>query len=253
MRSPAPAPSPARSSSSAWRIARPRVLSRAAVRELDRRASEEYGIPSALLMENAARASADCALELLGRLGARPDGEPVLVVCGPGNNGGDGMALARTLHNRAWPVRCCFAAELGALERLSADARLQARLLSSHGLALEPLTTVEQARTLEPASRRAPLVVDALFGTGASRALGAEHRALVRCLNETARCVLALDLPSGLDADSGRVLGALVRAHATISFAALKPGLLRGAGPRSAGELWAAEIGIPRALLEASA
>jgi len=253
MRSPAPAFSPLRSGSCGWRSARPLVLTRAAVRELDRRASEECGIPSALLMENASRASADCAQELLARAGARPGGEPVLVVCGPGNNGGDGMALARTLHNRGWPVRCVFAAALDTLERLSADAQLQARLLRSHGLALEQLTTLEQARALEPAAKRAPLAVDALFGTGASRALGPVHRELVRVLNESARCVLALDLPSGLDADTGRVLGALVRAHATISFAALKPGLLRGAGPRSAGELCVAEIGIPRALLEAHA
>jgi NAD(P)H-hydrate epimerase len=246
-------------------------LSRAAVRALDLRASEEYGLPSALLMENAARASADCAQDLLERgrsrqrSRARPSSEaragtdsarerePVLVLCGPGNNGGDGMALARSLHNRAWPVRVVLAAELAALERSSADVQLQLRLLRAHGVALEPLSTVEHARALEPVLKRAPLVVDALFGTGASRALGPAHRALVRGVNEHARCVLALDLPSGLEADTGRVLGAVVRAHATISYAALKPGLLRGAGPRSAGELCVAEIGIPRALLEASA
>ena len=219
------------------------------VRELDRRAIEEYGIPSIVLMENAGRACAEEALALLGDGAA----EPVLVLCGPGNNGGDGLVIARTLFNRGVPVRACLAAPIGRLEERSADGRTNARMWRGLGTELHELADAAQLAAARPWFERAPLVVDALFGTGLTRPLEGHYAALVRAAAAAPAPVLAVDLPSGLDADTGAVLGAAVPAAVTVTFIAPKPGFTAGEGPRLCGRVVVAEIGIPRPLLEESA
>lgn len=221
------------------------VLSRAAVRALDRRTIEEYGLPGLVLMENAGRAAADEAQRMLAA--ARG---PVLVLCGPGNNGGDGLVVARTLRNRGYSVRACF---VGPEERLAAggaDFRTNLRLWRGLG---EPFEAVAEPARLAAPLAAAALVVDGLFGTGLTRALGEPWLGAIRALNAARRAVLALDLPSGLDADTGAELGAAVRADVTLTFAARKSGLLTGSGPALAGRVVVAEIGIPRAWIAAAA
>jgi NAD(P)H-hydrate epimerase len=223
------------------------VLSRAAVRELDRRAIEEHGIPSIVLMENAGRACAEEASRLLG--GSRG---PVLVLCGPGNNGGDGLVIARTLWNRGVEVKAVFVGPVDGLEQGSADFATNLRLWSGLGRTLEVVSSPREAEELGPRLARAALVVDALFGTGLARELGEPWRSAIRRVNAARRPVLAVDLPSGLDADSGAVLGEAVRATLTVTFVARKPGFLRGHGPELCGRVVVAEIGIPRPFLEAA-
>jgi NAD(P)H-hydrate epimerase len=221
------------------------VLSRAAVRALDRRAIEEYGIPGLVLMENAGRAAADEAQRLLG---ARPG--PVLVLCGPGNNGGDGLVVARTLFNRGLDVRALF---VGPMERLtSGGADFQTNLRLWRGLE-QPLPTLTRAEELAREWETATLVVDALFGTGLTRPLEEPWTSVIRALRAARKRVLALDLPSGLDADTGEELGVAVRADVTVTFVAQKPGLLRARGPELAGRIVVAEIGIPRPWILAAA
>jgi len=222
-----------------------RCLSRAAVRELDRRAIVELGVPSILLMENAGRAAAEEALRMLsGREGT------AVVLAGPGNNGGDGLVVARTLENRGRRARVVF---VGPHERLtdgSPDFLLNLDLWRRQGGAVAVAVAPAELARLAEELRAAPLVVDALFGTGLTRPLDGPAAAAVGALNQSGAPVLAVDLPSGLDADTGEELPVAVLAEATVTFVAAKPGLYRGAGPRCAGRVVVAEIGIPRFLVE---
>ena len=220
------------------------VLSRAQVRALDRRAIEEYGLPGFVLMENAGRAAADEAVRML----ASSPG-PVLVLCGPGNNGGDGLVVARTLANRGCVVRACFIGSEDRLAEGGADFQTNLRLWRA---LREPFEVAIEPARLAPHLAAASLVVDGLFGTGLTRPLGEPWLGAIRALNAARRPVLALDLPSGLDADSGAELGAAVRADVTVTFVAKKPGLGRGRGPELAGRVVVAEIGIPRPWIEAA-
>ncbi len=222
----------------------PIALTRAAARELDRRAIEEHGIASLVLMENAGRA---CAERVLALRGAAP--EHVLVLAGPGNNGGDGFVIARTLHNRGVQSAVRFFGDRARLESGSPDARENARLWEDLGgeLVLAP-PGVDAALDLAAPS----VVVDALFGTGLDRPLSGGFLELVRAVNAARRPTLAVDLPSGLDADTGELLGDAIRATTTVTFVAPKVGFARGDGPRVCGEVVVAEIGIPRAYLDAA-
>jgi hydroxyethylthiazole kinase-like uncharacterized protein yjeF len=221
------------------------ILSRAAVRALDRRAIEEHGIPGLVLMENAGCAAAD---EVQRMLAGSPG--PVLVLCGPGNNGGDGLVIARTLQNRGLDVGAVF---VGPAERLAGGgADFQTNLHLWRGLG-RPFPACSEVSELRARWAGSALVVDALFGTGLTRPLDEPWRAAIDALNEARRRVLAVDLPSGLDADTGAELGAAVRADVTVTFVARKPGLLLGRGPALAGRIVVAEIGIPRPWIAAAA
>jgi len=224
------------------------ALRRSEVRELDRRAIEEFGVPSLLLMENAGRACADVAEAMLERTVPRAvSGGPAVVVCGVGNNGGDGLVIARTLVNRGRRAEVLVAADAERLARASEDVATNVRLWRSLG---REVRFVASAQELAAELAGAALVVDALFGTGLSTPLREDAAGLVRALVAAQRPTLAVDLPSGLDADDGRVLGAAVRADETVTFVAPKPGLVLGDGPRLAGTVHVAEIGIPRPLLD---
>jgi len=222
-----------------------RSLSRAAVRALDARAIDEYGIPSLLLMENAGRACAEVALEML-----RGAPGPVLCLCGAGNNGGDGLVIARTLANRGVAAEVLVLASPERLARASEDVRVQLALWRGLGGRVEHVVGPEVVGGLAARLERSPLVVDALFGTGLDRPLEAPLPELFELVRRAGPPVLAVDIPSGLDADTGAVLGAVLRAERTVTFVAAKPGFARGAGPEACGRVDVAEIGIPRAWVE---
>jgi NAD(P)H-hydrate epimerase len=227
------------------------VLTRAAVRELDRRAVEEYGLPSLLLMENAGREAARVAQTMLvGRSG------PVLVLCGPGNNGGDGLVIARTLLNRGVRVRVGFVGSRAKLDAGAGDFGRNLALWRALDPSIDVIDDVRWAAELPGAASGCALIVDAMFGTGLDRELASPWREVVAALNarvENGPPVLAVDLPSGLDADTGAELGAAERADVTVTFVANKPGLMRVRGPALAGKVHVVEIGIPRPWVEAAA
>ena len=216
-------------------------LGREAVRELDRRAIEEVGVPSLLLMENAGRA---CAFEVERLL----DGGSCVCLCGPGNNGGDGLVIARTLWNRGHAVRAVFLGDEERLGRCSEDVRMNARLWRALGRDLELVAPDEGPAFVRALTPAPTVVVDALFGTGLTRELRAPWSEIVCAINGLPSTVVAVDLPSGLDADSGEVLGEAVRAELTVSFVAPKLGFTRARGPEYTGRVIVAEIGIPRGL-----
>ncbi len=226
-----------------FRLARPtpRAIGRAAARAIDARAEHEVGLAGLVLMENAGRGAAEWAMEILGELGA-PAG-PVAIVCGRGMNGGDGLVVARQLACRGVVVHVHLAfAPAAALA--TTDAGRNLHVARAMGVDVASVATGD-ALAADLARNGPALVVDALFGTGLDRPLDAHHRALVFAINECGVPVLALDLPSGLDADTGEVQGACVVARWTATFAAPKLGLSIADGPRHAGEVEVIELGLP--------
>jgi NAD(P)H-hydrate epimerase len=211
------------------------------VRRLDRIAIEEYGIPGAVLMENAGRGAADIALQMLGRKRGR-----VLVLCGRGNNGGDGFVIARHLHNRGIAVALWLAARADEVKPES-DAGINLRIVQKMKLPL--IEGSDAARAKPIAGSRYDLLVDALLGTGLSGEVREPMRTLIQQMNASGIPVLAVDTPSGLDTETGRVLGVAVRARRTATFAAAKRGFFLGEGPAHVGKLHVVDIGVPRELL----
>lgn len=207
------------------------------VRELDRRATEEYGIPGLILMENAARNLREHALEMLR--GTRS--AETLVLCGPGNNGGDGLALARHLSLFGVPVAIVLLGRPGA----TTDAGVNLGICERMGL---DICGPGQFSQNPPG-----LVVDALFGTGLTRPPDGVAAELIEWTNHQraqGSLVLSVDVPSGLDAQTGRALGdACVRAHRTVTLAAVKTGLTRLEAQPWLGDLAVADIGAPATLL----
>jgi ADP-dependent NAD(P)H-hydrate dehydratase / NAD(P)H-hydrate epimerase len=191
-----------------------------AMRAADRWAIEERGVPSLDLMERAGAGLAALVMEVA------PDG-PVAIVCGKGNNGGDGLVAARLLREQWREVRCLL---LGERDELRGDAAVMAK-----GVETQPFT----ASALDGAA----VVVDAMLGTGfEGEVRGAAADAIAAMQGRT---VVAADVPSGVDASTGEIAGAAVRARATATFAAAKPGLYVNPGKEHAGAVRVIEIGIP--------
>jgi NAD(P)H-hydrate epimerase len=185
------------------------------------------GTPDVALMERAGAATATAIRD-------RWQPVPTLVLAGSGNNGGDGFVVARLLAEAGWPVRVACARDLKAL-----SGAAQAMAMRWTG----PVTTLEASRL-----DGAELVVDALFGTGLARPLDGEMRAVVEALNARDVPVIAVDIPSGIDTDSGAVLGAAVRADLTVTFFRRKPGLVLMPGSVHAGEVVVADLGVADAV-----
>ena len=204
------------------------LYSAAQTRELDRIAIEDAGIPGYTLMTRAGEA---CWEDLHSHW---PDAHSMQVFCGAGNNGGDGYVIARLALAANWQVTVL---QLGDGERMSADARQARAAYESAGGSMTPLTA-EVPIT-------ADIVVDALLGTGVDRPLADAWRAAVERINAAAVPVLAVDIPTGLHADTGAVLGAAIRADRTVTFIGRKAGLYTGAGPDHAGGIAFTDLGVP--------
>lgn len=198
------------------------------VRAMDRYAIEQLHIPAYTLMTRAGAA----ALRVLRQ--CWPDAHQVLVLCGPGNNGGDGYVLARLARAQGLQVKVMALSDPA---QLKAEAAQAWRDFSAAGGICHAWDPRELAA--------ADVVVDAIFGTGLSRPLHADLIETIRMLNASAIPVLALDIPSGLHSDDGRVLGAAVQARCTLSFVGLKLGYFLGAGPDHVGRLCFDSLGLP--------
>lgn len=225
------------------------ILSRRAAREIDRLAAEQFGIPSIVLMENAAFHTADLALHLTEYTPT----PAVLIVCGPGNNGGDGLAAARHLHNAGATIEILLIP--AANGRAEGDAATNLAIAERMNLPITRLTTGADEAFDRALARlgRPDLVIDALLGTGLDRSVREPAAGLIGRINDLGRegvPVLAVDIPSGLDADSGEPLGTAVRATVSITFAGLKAGFTRLSAQEFLGEVVVSDIGAPRELTE---
>ncbi|MFQ5732923.1 MAG: NAD(P)H-hydrate epimerase [Planctomycetaceae bacterium] len=218
------------------------TLSRRAVRELDRAAVEEFGLPGIVLMENAGRNAA----EILAERGAGVTGR-VAVCCGKGNNGGDGFVIARHLDARGIDVRVLLFADSNAL---TGDAAVNAAVARQAGILLREFPGNFDPAALDDELQRADWIVDALLGTGTAGEVREPLATAIRRINAASARVLAIDLPSGLDCDTGEPLGPCVKADVTVTFVSKKPGFAKPSAVPYLGEVCVADIGVPRVLLE---
>jgi NAD(P)H-hydrate epimerase len=214
-------------------------LSRDQLREIDRRASEEYRIPSIVLMENASRSALEIALQMVPAPVQEPAGKPILIVCGGGNNGGDGLAVARHLANRQADVQIALTIDPA---KYTGDALTNYQITQAMRLP----TTAATPEVI--ASRQWALIIDAIFGTGLTSAPRDPFPALADAINRSNSPILAIDLPSGLNCDTGEPPGVCIRATRTVSFVAPKKGFANPASRQFTGQVHVGDIGAPRQL-----
>lgn len=214
-----------------------RILTPKEMQAVDRHMIEEQGIPGLVLMEHAAMGVTRAVLEK----GAKR----VLILCGGGNNGGDGLSVLRQLAMRGVEAEAVL---LSAPEALLGDARKQYEMAVGSGLCVKE--ALDEAAVGAIDMDAWDMLVDALFGTGLARDIGGRYRLAVMRMNETKKPIIAVDIPSGVDGKTGAVLGVAVRADTTVTFQYKKRGHLLLPGREYAGELRVVPIGLPALRLE---
>lgn len=231
------------------------TLNRRQVRELDRRAIEELGIAGVVLMENAGRG-------VVERLVQHGVNGPVAICCGKGNNGGDGFVIARHLSGRGYDVRVLLFADQ---KSLVGDAAVNFRILQNCPVPITSFTDDVSPAQVQATLLGAGCIVDALLGTGSRGEPRGGTRTAIEAINAAQQAsppkpgqatpdspihVVAIDLPSGLDCDTGAAAGATVRATQTLTFVAYKPGFLLPASAAFTGRIEVIDLGVPRHLVE---
>lgn len=217
------------------------LLTAEQMRECDQRTIEELGVSGALLMNNAGRAA---VAELVKKYPHLAPG-PVLIVAGKGNNGGDGFVMALALRELGWRVRSLV---LTSMEQITGAARQHLRMLRDAGGEVAFVETAEELSGQLGSSAEVALVVDAIFGTGLSSTVRGLAATAIAWINGFSGPVVAVDMPSGVDASNGRICGCAVQADLTVSFAFAKIGQYVFPGAERVGELRVVDIGIPRRL-----
>jgi len=216
-----------------------RPLTRDEVREIDRRAIEDYGVPGVVLMENAGRGAA----AWLAELGAHG---PIVFCCGKGNNGGDAYVMARHLQVWDFTVHVLLTCEP---EEVAGDARTNLEIIRRSGLDVTIWSIEQGYDRVQRMFAGAAWIVDGLLGTGVRGPVQDPYKSLIALMNESPARRFAIDIPSGLDCDTGRPLGAAVAAHYTATFVAPKRGLVQPAAARYVGQMKVIDIGVPRCVL----
>ena len=220
-----------------------RILSAAQMREADRRTIQEIGIPSIVLMENAGR-------QVVGAMEAAFDDldqRRVAVLCGRGNNGGDGFVVARTLHQHGVDVGVFL---LGQVADVEGDARTNLNVLGRLGVTVVEIPDSEAWELHGPEITTYDLLVDAVFGTGLTKPLGGMLQTAVGDINSAELPVVAVDVPTGLAADTHELIGEAIQADVTVTLGAPKLPLVLPPGDSRAGDLVVADIGIPRQVID---
>ncbi len=218
-------------------------LTRRQVREVDRIAIEERGIPGLTLMENAGRLAARLILDLTPGLAS------AAIVCGRGNNGGDGFVIARHLSEAGAAVEVILACDP---ERLTGDAAANARAVEKLALPCRRFDSAEAIKSTSPHLSSKQVIVDAVLGTGFSGSVRPPLNLAIEAINASGGpTIFAVDLPSGLDCDSGRPSNATVRAHHTITFIARKTGFDAPGAAAFTGVIHVVDIGVPPDVVQA--
>ncbi|MCI5938289.1 MAG: NAD(P)H-hydrate dehydratase [Eubacterium sp.] len=197
--------------------------------EIDKHCIEQIGIPGMVLMEKAAMSVAAVIMERYKKQ------DPILIVCGPGNNGGDGVCLGRILHQQEYSVRI---AVVGNSRSFSKDLKQQ--------ILIADQCHVEFVSVDAISTQRNELIVDALFGVGLSRDISGVYEQVIGMINASGTCVCAIDIPSGIHGTSASVMGVAVKADYTVTFGMNKIGLVLFPGCEYAGEVFIADIGYPQ-------
>ena len=220
------------------------ALTRDQVRRVDEVAVQEYGMSGLVLMENAGRGCAERISEII-RLHTAGNGVPVTILCGKGNNGGDGYVIARHLELLGHPVSLVA---LASADELGGDARANAEVAKLAGLAIASLPSPDELQTQ---LFSAGVVVDCMLGTGAQGEPREPYVTAIRLANHAAAVRIAIDLPTGLDCDSGTIAKTTFRADHTLTMVAEKVGFSAGEALSVLGKVTVVPIGIPRKMLAA--
>jgi len=213
------------------------------MRKLDRKSVEEFGIPGMVLMENAARGTVSAMFRHFPDLLQKRVG----ILAGRGNNGGDAFAVARYLLNRAI---ACQVYLLAAREEIKGDAATNLEILCRMGGEVIEIRNLDELEAQRGSMARSDLWVDGIFGTGLNAPVKGFFQEVIEWVNSSGRPVVSIDIPSGLDSDSGQVLGTCIQASLTVTFGLAKRGLLMQPGAKYCGELIVVDISLPRPLLE---
>ena len=217
-------------------------------RAVDKYAIEELGIPGVVLMENAGRNTADLIEKWLGARMAleKPKGR-IAILCGRGNNGGDGFVVARHLVHRGHEVWIDLLAQPA---KLAGDAAVNHAIVAKMGVPIYPLNDAVGIPTAADRWREADVIVDALLGTGFTGLVREPMAEVIRQVNDlSGPLVVAIDVPSGLDADTGEAAGEAIRAHRTVTFLAEKAGYACESARQYTGQVSVVDIGAPTALI----
>ncbi|MCP4601489.1 MAG: NAD(P)H-hydrate dehydratase [Proteobacteria bacterium] len=212
------------------------LMTRDQIQKYDRIAIDEVGIPGPVLMENAGRGATEFICKLFNQIGS------VAVVVGPGNNGGDGFVIARHLLNKGIDVNTYLGVSRA---KVKGDALINLKILEAMNSPILDVSTTDKSRGLEDRLRDDGFIVDALLGTGVSRNIEGHLGELIDIINGTGVPVFAVDIPSGLDADTGRPWGKAIKADATATFGHVKRGLILFPGADLAGEIRVVPLGVP--------
>jgi ADP-dependent NAD(P)H-hydrate dehydratase / NAD(P)H-hydrate epimerase len=216
-----------------------RLVTASEMREMDRLAIDKIGIPGIALMENAAGGAARIFLEHFNP--AR--NSRVVIFCGKGNNGGDGFAMARRLSGAGMKVVVICLVQAS---ELAGDALVNSEIVERMGLAVIPATTPSELTGCAEHIRECDYVIDGIFGTGLSSDVKGMYLDAIRMINSSGKKVMSIDIPSGLNADNGRVMGLAVRADLTVTFGFPKRGQMLIPGADLVGRLEVVDIGIPK-------
>lgn len=220
------------------------ALKRDEIREIDRKAIEEYGIPGIILMENAGRNVAEEILRTLDE----PTQAKVSIFCGKGNNGGDGFVIARHLYNKNVNIAVYLTTKIADALSSDGDAGINLNILLNMKIEIKELQNLQDVEAAEKDLQGSTVIVDAIFGTGLRGEVREPIRTLIRKINGTNVPVVSVDIPSGLDCDEGTELGAAVEAAKTVTFVAPKAGFFQERGRACTGELIVTDISVPKEL-----
>ncbi len=219
-----------------------KVVTAGQMQSIDRRAIDKYGIPGLVLMENAGR---ECAERIWQKYSAMPDGK-ILIFVGKGNNGGDGMVIARHLLNKGAEVRVFLLAKHS---ELKGDAKTHADAAFSMEAHIREVDE-SKLKYLDHSLRHCRIVVDALFGSGLTRPVEGIYEKVVDKINQFENYVVAVDIPSGIDSDSGQIMGPYIKADLTVALAQYKRSHLLHPAAEAMGEIQLADIGIPQGAVD---
>jgi len=221
-----------------------KALTREEMRELDRKAIEEYKIPGIILMENAGRNVAEEVLQMIDD----PHQAKVAILCGKGNNGGDGFVVARHIHNHGISVDVFLVAKISDILK-DGDAGTNLQILLNMKISVKEILDISGVNSILNELNNYNILVDALFGTGLSGDVREPFKTLIDGVNNLNKPIVSVDIPSGLDSNTGKILGAAIKATKTVTFAASKKGFYSEDGPHYTGEILVTDISIPKHLL----
>lgn len=213
------------------------ILTRDQIRSVDSRAMNEYQMPGVILMENAGRGTSALIRENYDK----PGEKHLAVFAGAGNNGGDGYVIARHLHNAGWQVRVVLAVDE---TKLKGDALVNYKIIKNMNV---PVETIDKADEI---LSWADVAVDALFGTGFSGEVRPPVDDLITKINDAGKPVVAVDVPSGLDCQTGQASETTIKAAFTATFVAVKAGMVEESAQQYVGKAIPVDIGVPRELVE---